>query len=106
MNKTPEMKPENACDVVGCHIKKVVGSRGCVYHSYLDRVESDPVNNPSHYKRGGIEAIDVVEAFGLGFKLGNTIKYILRSDHKGNRKQDLQKAAWYLAREIEKCSNE
>ena len=38
---------------------------------------SDPVHNPSHYKSGGIEVIDVIEAFELNFRLANVIKYVL-----------------------------
>ena len=60
------------------------------------------VNNPSHYNKNGIEVIDVIEAYNLNFRLGNVIKYILRSDLKGNKKQDLEKALWYLEREVEK----
>lgn len=60
----------------------------------------DPVNHPAHYKVGGIETIDFIEAKKLGYNLGNVVKYITRSDHKGNRLQDLRKAQWYLEREI------
>jgi hypothetical protein len=60
----------------------------------------DPVNHPSHYKVGGIETIDFIEAKKLNYNLGNVVKYITRADHKGNRKQDLEKARWYLDREI------
>lgn len=63
----------------------------------------DLVNQPPHYKsKGGIESIDVIESFELNFHLGNAVKYILRSDKKGNKEQDLQKAIWYLNRELEK----
>jgi len=62
----------------------------------------DMVNHPPHYKSGSMEVIDVIESFGLGFCLGNSIKYILRAGKKGNAKQDLQKAIWYLTRAIEK----
>ena len=62
--------------------------------------EADPVNHPPHYKTGGIETIDFIEAKKLGYNLGNVVKYITRADHKGNRKQDLEKALWYLTREI------
>jgi hypothetical protein len=65
-------------------------------------MESDPVNHPEHYKVGGIETIDFIEGKNLGYNLGNAVKYISRADHKGNRLQDLQKAAWYLNREIAK----
>jgi hypothetical protein len=62
----------------------------------------DPVNHPSHYNVGGIETIDFIEAKQLNYNLGNVVKYITRAEHKGNQLQDLQKAQWYLAREIER----
>jgi hypothetical protein len=62
--------------------------------------KADPVNHPPHYKAGGIETIDFIEAKKLNYNLGNVVKYITRADLKGNRKQDLQKAAWYLQREL------
>jgi len=61
---------------------------------------ADPVNHPAHYKVGGIETIDFIEAKGLTYHLGNAVKYISRADHKGNRKQDLEKAKWYIDRAI------
>lgn len=61
------------------------------------------VDHPAHY--GGadnpFEAIKVIEAWGLGFCLGNTVKYISRAGKKGDRLEDLKKAQWYLAREIQ-----
>jgi hypothetical protein len=60
----------------------------------------DPVNHPAHYKVGGIETIDFIEAKRLNYNMGNAVKYITRADHKGNRKQDLEKAIWYLNREL------
>ena len=63
-------------------------------------MDKDNVNSPDHYKVGGIETIDFIEAKGLNYNLGNVIKYITRADHKANRLEDLQKAAWYLSREI------
>ena len=61
----------------------------------------DVVNHPSHYTwLGGIEVIDITEH--LGFCLGNVIKYTLRADHKGQPIEDLEKAAWYLRREIDR----
>lgn len=64
----------------------------------------DAVNHPSHY--GGAdspyEAIKVIEAWGLGFCLGNTVKYIARAGKKDAQAyvEDLQKARWYLDRAI------
>ena len=60
----------------------------------------DPVNHPAHYKVGGIETIDFIEAKKLGYNLGNVVKYLTRADHKGNKLEDLRKAQWYLTREI------
>jgi len=58
--------------------------------------------NPDHYKVGGIQTIDYIEAKELGYNLGNAVKYISRAGHKGDYAEDLKKAAWYLAREIAK----
>lgn len=59
------------------------------------------VNHPSHYQsKSGIEVIDVIEAFDLGFNLGNVVKYILRCGKKDSDIQELKKAKWYLEREI------
>lgn len=63
---------------------------------------ADNVNHPEHYKMGGIETIDFIEAKGLSYHLGNVVKYITRAEHKGNLKEDLLKAQWYLNRAIEK----
>jgi hypothetical protein len=69
----------------------------------IEGPKADPVNHPEHYKVGGIETIDFIEAKSLGYHLGNAVKYITRADHKGNRLQDLQKAKWYIDRAIEKA---
>lgn len=64
---------------------------------------NEAVDHPAHY--GGAdnpyEAIKVIEAWGLGFNLGNTVKYVARAEHKGATIQDLEKARWYLDREIQ-----
>ncbi len=61
---------------------------------------SDPINRPAHYTYSAIEPIDAIEAWQLGFNLGNTVKYVARSSHKGATLEDLKKARWYLDREI------
>ena len=66
--------------------------------------QADPVNHPAHYKVGGIETIDFIEAKKLNYNLGNVVKYITRADHKGNTQEDLLKARWYLNREIAKVN--
>lgn len=63
---------------------------------------SDPVNHPPHYKQhaSGVECIAITEQFN--FCLGNAIKYIWRADSKGNAIEDLEKAEWYIRREIDR----
>lgn len=67
---------------------------------------TDAVNHPAHY--GGAdnpyEAIKVIEAWGLDFCLGNTVKYISRAGKKGDELEDLRKAEWYLQRRIEQVA--
>jgi DNA-binding CsgD family transcriptional regulator len=63
-------------------------------------LHADMVNHPPHYKAGGIETIDFIEAKNLGYNLGNVVKYVSRADLKGNKVEDLQKARWYLDRAI------
>jgi len=68
----------------------------------LQETEENTVNHPAHYKIGGIEVIDFIEAKELNYRLGNVVKYISRADHKGDKLENLKKAQWYLNREIEK----
>ena len=65
-------------------------------------LKPEAVNHPSHYNSGDIETIDAIEdwGFGQGFNLGNAIKYISRANHKNDCLEDLEKARWYLDREI------
>lgn len=65
----------------------------------------DPVNHPKHYMShpSGIECIDVTEHFN--FNRGNAMKYIWRAGEKGNEIQDLEKAVWYIKREIQRLKN-
>lgn len=71
------------------------------------KAEHEAVNHPDYYKGNGIEAIDVIEAWNLDFCLGNTVKYIARCGKKSDKAvEDLQKAAWYLNREIARIEKE
>jgi len=64
-------------------------------------VKTDMVNHPPHYTVGGVETIDFIEAKQLNFNLGNVVKYLSRAGEKDSDPlQDLQKARWYLNREI------
>lgn len=62
----------------------------------------DDVNHPHHYRQipSGIETIEITEHFN--FNLGNALKYIIRSNHKGQLRKDLEKARWYIDRELER----
>lgn len=77
----------------------------------LNSNNNDNVNHPYHYSKiGKYEPIDVIEDWGLGFCLGNTVKYIARAGHKQDFEgqdqkaktlEDLKKASWYLNRFIQ-----
>jgi hypothetical protein len=79
----------------------IVSSHGTPIQIEMIEPKSDPVNHPAHYKVGGMETIDFIEAKRLNYNMGNAVKYITRADHKGSRKQDLEKAIWYLKRELD-----
>ena len=67
--------------------------------------KTDPVNHPAHYTQhpSGVECIQVTEH--MNFNRGNAIKYIWRAGDKGDVVQDLQKARWYIDREIQRLTN-
>lgn len=63
----------------------------------------DVVNSPEHYRQGGIEAIDAIQASMTreefkGYLKANCMKYLWRYRHKGKPVEDLRKAKWYLDR--------
>jgi hypothetical protein len=64
----------------------------------------DPVNKPKHYVSGGVESIDVIEAFQLNFNRGNVVKYVLRAGRKDPAREleDLRKCRFYIEREIKR----
>lgn len=66
----------------------------------VDRAIADMINRPPHYTKGGIEVIDFIESKGLGYNLGNVVKYVSRVDDKDDPLENLRKAEWYLKREI------
>ena len=72
----------------------------------LKGTKNDPVKHPAHYTshKSGIECIQVTEH--MNFNLGNAIKYIWRADLKGNALEDLEKAKFYIDREIALRSKE
>jgi hypothetical protein len=88
-----------------CNTERRVGNRvryagSCA--SCVAWLQDEQVEHPAHYTAGGVETIDAIEAWGLGFCLGNAVKYISRAGKKDPSKtlEDLRKARWYLDREI------
>lgn len=69
----------------------------------LMKKPEEAVDHPSHYMLGGVEVIDAIEAWKLGFHLGNAVKYIARAGKKDPAKtvEDLRKAEFYLKRKIQ-----
>lgn len=67
----------------------------------------EQVNHPDHYHRDTTEVIDIIEAWDLNFSRGNVLKYLARAGHKDSSREleDLEKAQWYLNREIERLKN-
>ena len=70
----------------------------------VESLRADPVNHPQHYtsQPSGVDCIQFTEH--MGFNLGNAVKYIWRAEEMGIALEDLQKADWYVAREIERRS--
>lgn len=76
---------------------------------------TENVNHPQHYlSNNGMEVIDIIENFNLGFCCGNAIKYILRAGHKQDFQgqdqkektiEDFQKAIFYLNRRIKELED-
>jgi hypothetical protein len=97
----PKLIPEHKC--VYCRdtgkLNRLNGVRDCWYCA----VNSQPIQPQPYYHSGTYEAINVIEAWGLNFSLGNVIKYVARAGRKtDNPIEDLEKAKWYIEREIEK----
>lgn len=67
---------------------------------------NEQIDHPKHYNAGKIEAIDVIEDWKLNFSLGCVVKYICRAEYKDSTIQDLEKASWYLTREIKRRKKE
>jgi hypothetical protein len=77
-----------------------------VPETLVETDQTDPVNHPRHYTShpSGVECITVTE--WMSFNLGNAVKYIWRAGMKGYQIEDLQKARWYLDREIKRLTGE
>ena len=92
------------------HNARVTGSSPVRTTKFKIKMDKEQVNHPDHYqfgKNNEYEAIKVIDAWNLGFSLGNTIKYISRAGKKDKTKEleDLKKAAWYLNHHIKQLEN-
>lgn len=76
-------------------------SPGTMSNNNDDRAAGDAVNHPPHYNRhpAGVECIDIVEH--MPFNIGNAVKYLWRCGLKNDEIEELEKAQWYIKREIE-----
>jgi hypothetical protein len=89
--------------LTGCNSKVVLRAFEKQKNKMNKEQNSDKnVDHPSHYTFSKIEVIDVIEAWDLGYRLSNVVKYIARAPYKGKYLEDLKKARWYLDREIQK----
>lgn len=79
-----------------------------------DAPKPEMINHPPHYKRGGLECVDIVEAMAYGWRpqtalrLGQAVQYLFRYQHKGDLSDalaDLKKAVWWIQREIDALPN-
>jgi len=106
------MSDESDFDYVKARIEEVLGGKDNITHydlstqNYPDvkfKKIKEAVNHPEHYSPGEYEVINVIEAWNLGFHLGNAIKYISRAGKKdpAKTKEDLRKAVWYIERYIQ-----
>ena len=71
--------------------------------------KTDPVDQPDHYNKGSIEAIEAIKASMpesefKGYLKGNALKYLWRYDYKGKPVEDLRKCRWYIERLIQEVN--
>ena len=104
MNESERKKlEEHADEIIDLIVKNnILPMAPCSYKGMatLEMSSESKVNHPSHYNKG-IETIDYIESWNMNFNTGNVIKYVTRAGHKDDKLEDLQKAKWYLEREIE-----
>lgn len=72
----------------------------------LSNANASNVNHPAHYNSGKIEVIEAIEDWKLNYHRGSVVKYTARAGKKDPTKEieDLEKAAWYIKREIERLT--
>ncbi len=92
------------CDAI---LEADSNSQVCGKCDFVDDSETkEAVNHPDHYNKGGLEVVDVWDAFDLGRYECQVVKYVLRAKFKSKELEDLKKAAWYLNRRIEQMETD
>lgn len=99
-------KDEARCMVLGCikHSNIAYSPDGQQGHLDALEIETEAVNSPPHYSASpsGVECIQITEH--MNFNVGNAVKYLWRAGLKGKHLEDIQKARWYVDREIQRLS--
>jgi predicted O-methyltransferase YrrM len=113
-NSTKDPHPEiddvvKGIDWEGFNTYNIDGAFWAQKQSKQMEENTEQVNHPQHYggSENDYEAIKVIDAWDLGFSLGNTVKYISRAGKKNKEKEleDLKKALWYLQHHIDTLKN-
>ena len=94
------------CAVCGWRIRKFIGDdmhKECpnIKNHPKEEKKMDDVNHPKHYTQGKIEVIDFIEDQEMTYFIGNATKYLCRYRYKGDPVKDLEKALFYINRQIE-----
>lgn len=91
------------CGACGAGYKEEAHAENCYKECMGTRSSADVVNSPEHYRQGGIECIEAIQASMTreefkGYLKGSVLKYLWRYQHKGKPVEDLRKANWFLDR--------
>lgn len=96
------------CDIASDYLKKakeisLISPTAKENNENRCKEDNDIISHPAHYTQG-IECMDYIESHKLNYARGNIIKYVTRAGLKDVAKEveDLEKARWYLDREIER----
>ena len=91
-------KIEEGTNIGGLTLRRLPGD----VWTWKKETEFDLVNSPPHYTDGGVDTLKFIEAKDLNYRLGNVVKYVSRAGKKvgSDPVQDLEKARFYLEREI------
>lgn len=105
---TPSVPPMKAKSEKAAEENKSYTREQTILDNIWEKIDKDMVNHPPHYKVGGIETIEFIEAKDLNFYLANVVKYVSRAGQKSasTELEDLRKAQWYLDRYILRLENE